>query len=145
MSINMRIHTTHESAATQFVEADGVRFAFRRIGAATGPPIVFCHRFRGTMDAWDMPSSNFVFRCLSQAALFRSRFLRLAAGAAPIRRFVSIGCRRPNPALAQNGGTPGTRDAPAPGRMGTILVNQFGPGKFIPTSAPPMAFSSVRR
>jgi pimeloyl-ACP methyl ester carboxylesterase len=49
----MKTDTTHGSAVTQFVEADGIRFAFRRIGAATGTPIVFCHRFRGTMDDWD--------------------------------------------------------------------------------------------
>ena len=49
----MKTDTTHETAVTQSVEAAGVRFAFRRIGAATSPPIVFCHRFRGTMDDWD--------------------------------------------------------------------------------------------
>ena len=49
----MKTDTTHETAVTQFVEAAGVRFAFRRIGAATSTPIVFCHRFRGTMDDWD--------------------------------------------------------------------------------------------
>ncbi len=32
----MKADPTHESAVAQFVEADGVRRAFRRIGAATG-------------------------------------------------------------------------------------------------------------
>jgi glyoxylase-like metal-dependent hydrolase (beta-lactamase superfamily II) len=34
-----------------------------------------------------------------------------------------------NPELAQNNSAPGTKDAVAPGRMGAILVNQFGPVK----------------
>ena len=42
----------------------------------------------------------------------------------------------PNPELAQNSGGPGTKQAAGPGRMGAILVNQFGPVKFTPTSAP---------
>ncbi len=39
----------------QFVEAEGVRFAYRVMGeAAPGTvPLVFCNRFRGTMDEWD--------------------------------------------------------------------------------------------
>lgn len=42
-------------AETQFVEAGGVRFAFRVMGStmATEVPLVFCNRFRGTMDEWD--------------------------------------------------------------------------------------------
>src|SRR6202043_748811 len=35
----------------------------------------------------------------------------------------------PNPELAQNSGAAGTKDAAAPGRMGAILVRQFGPVK----------------
>ena len=56
---------------------------------------------------------------MSQAALSRSRFLRLAAGALlPL-----IGLRLSADAAAE------TKNAAAPGRMGTILVNQFGPVK----------------
>ncbi|MFD7945953.1 alpha/beta fold hydrolase [Streptomyces sp. NPDC059744] len=36
-----------------FAETDGIRFAYRRFGAATGTPLVFLNRFRGTMDDWD--------------------------------------------------------------------------------------------
>ncbi|MEO0630825.1 MAG: alpha/beta hydrolase [Planctomycetota bacterium] len=40
---------------TQFVKADGIEIAYRVMGeAAPGtPPLVFCNRFRGTMDEWD--------------------------------------------------------------------------------------------
>jgi len=38
---------------TRFVEAGGVRYAYRVIGEADGPPLVMMNRFRGTMDEWD--------------------------------------------------------------------------------------------
>ncbi len=44
---------THDTAPTQFVEAKGTRFAYRRFGEAHGVPIVMNQHFRGTMDYWD--------------------------------------------------------------------------------------------
>jgi pimeloyl-ACP methyl ester carboxylesterase len=44
---------THETAPTQFVEAHGIRFAYRRFGKAGGVPIVFNQHYTGTMDHWD--------------------------------------------------------------------------------------------
>ena len=44
---------THVSAPTQFVDADGVRFAHRRLGPARGVPLVLLQHFRGNMDNWD--------------------------------------------------------------------------------------------
>jgi glyoxylase-like metal-dependent hydrolase (beta-lactamase superfamily II) len=77
-----------------------------------------------------MPSSNSGFQRLSQAALSRSRFLRLAAGALlPFVGFRLSAAATKNPELAQNSGASGTKDAAAPGRMGAILVNRFGPAK----------------
>src|SRR5271165_7502296 len=46
------IHT-HQSAPTQFVEANGIRFAYRRFGKTGGVPIVFNQHYIGTMDYWD--------------------------------------------------------------------------------------------
>src|SRR2546428_1459621 len=46
------IHT-HQTAPTQFVEAQGIRFAYRRFGKARGVPIVFNQHYTGTMDYWD--------------------------------------------------------------------------------------------
>src|SRR5712664_4873223 len=43
----------HQTAPTQFVEANGVRFAYRRFGNAAGVPLVFNQHFTGTMDHWD--------------------------------------------------------------------------------------------
>src|SRR6202049_1902587 len=46
------IHT-HQTASTQFIEANGIRFAYRRFGNAGGVPIVFNQHYIGTMDYWD--------------------------------------------------------------------------------------------
>src|ERR1700678_3651230 len=43
----------NQTAPTQFVEANGVRFAYRRFGKTGGAPLVFNQHFRGTMDYWD--------------------------------------------------------------------------------------------
>src|SRR5213594_100617 len=44
---------THQTAPTQFVEANGIRFAYRRFGKTGGVPIVFNQHYLGTMDYWD--------------------------------------------------------------------------------------------
>jgi pimeloyl-ACP methyl ester carboxylesterase len=44
---------THQTAPTQFVQANGIRFAYRRFGKPGGAPLVFNQHFRGTMDYWD--------------------------------------------------------------------------------------------
>jgi pimeloyl-ACP methyl ester carboxylesterase len=46
------IHT-HQTAPTQFVEANGIRIAYRRFGKADGVPLVFNQHFTGAMDHWD--------------------------------------------------------------------------------------------
>ena len=48
----MKVHT-HQTAPTQFVEANGIRFAYRRFGKAGGVPLVLFMHFTGTMDHWD--------------------------------------------------------------------------------------------
>src|SRR3984885_7986298 len=42
----------HQTAPTQFVEANGIRFAYRRFGKPSGVPLLFNQHFRGTMDYW---------------------------------------------------------------------------------------------
>jgi len=44
---------THHTAPTQFVDAAGIRFAYRRFGKSGGVPLVFNMHFTGTMDHWD--------------------------------------------------------------------------------------------
>ncbi len=43
----------HHTAPTQFVDAAGIRFAYRRFGKSGGVPLVFNMHFTGTMDHWD--------------------------------------------------------------------------------------------
>ncbi|WP_243048781.1 alpha/beta hydrolase [Dyella sp. RRB7] len=48
----MTLHT-HQTAPTQYVQANGIRFAYRRFGKAGGVPLVLNMHFTGTMDHWD--------------------------------------------------------------------------------------------
>jgi len=49
---------THETVPTQFVEADGVRYAYRRFGRAGTVPLPFLGYFNSNMDAWDPTVTN---------------------------------------------------------------------------------------
>ena len=42
-----------ETAPAQFVEAGGIRFAYRSFANKSGAPLVFLQHFSGTMDDWD--------------------------------------------------------------------------------------------
>ena len=44
---------THQTAPTQFVETNGIRFAYRRFGKPNIVPLVLNQHFTGTMDHWD--------------------------------------------------------------------------------------------
>ena len=48
----MSTHTAI-TAPTQFVETNGIRFAHRRWGKRSGPPLVFNHHLNGNLDNWD--------------------------------------------------------------------------------------------
>ncbi len=45
--------TNHQTAQTQFIEANGIKFAYRRFGRTGGVPLVLNMHFTGTMDHWD--------------------------------------------------------------------------------------------
>jgi hypothetical protein len=45
------IQRSHQTAPTQFVEANGIRFDYRHFGNAAGAPIVFNQNYIGTMDS----------------------------------------------------------------------------------------------
>ena len=44
---------TLETTPTEFVEAAGTRFAYRRLGKRDGTPLICLQHFSGTMDTWD--------------------------------------------------------------------------------------------
>jgi pimeloyl-ACP methyl ester carboxylesterase len=44
---------THNTVPTEFIEADGTRFAYRRFGDPTGSPMVLLQHFMGNLDNYD--------------------------------------------------------------------------------------------
>ena len=44
---------THNTAKTQFLETNGVRYAYRRFGSGDRPPLLCLQHFRGGLDNWD--------------------------------------------------------------------------------------------
>jgi pimeloyl-ACP methyl ester carboxylesterase len=44
---------THNTVPTEFIEADGTRFAYRRFGDPTGTPMVLLQHFMGNLDNYD--------------------------------------------------------------------------------------------
>ena len=73
---------THQTAATQFVEANGIRFAYRRFGKAGGVPIVFNMHFMGTMDHWD-PAVTDGFAKDREVILFDNAGVSSSSGEVP--------------------------------------------------------------
>ena len=49
---------THETAPTQFVQANDIRFAHRHFGRTEGVPLVMIIHYRGTTDHWDPALTN---------------------------------------------------------------------------------------
>jgi pimeloyl-ACP methyl ester carboxylesterase len=77
------IHT-HRTAPTQFVEANGVRFAYRRFGKPGGVPLVFNQHFTGTMDHWD-PAVTDGFAKDREVILFNNAGVSSSSGEVPAR------------------------------------------------------------
>ncbi len=72
----------HQTAPTQFVEANGVRFAYRRFGKTGGAPLVFNQHFTGTMDHWD-PAVTDGFAEDREVILFNNAGVSSSSGEAP--------------------------------------------------------------
>src|SRR6202790_5482743 len=72
----------HQTAPTQFVEADGIRFAYRRFGNAAGVPLVFNQHFTGTMDHWD-PAVTDGFARDREVILFNNAGVSNSSGEVP--------------------------------------------------------------
>ena len=45
--------STHNTAKTEFIKADGVRYAYRRFGSGNRTPLLCLQHFRGGLDNWD--------------------------------------------------------------------------------------------
>ncbi|WP_025035926.1 alpha/beta fold hydrolase [Bradyrhizobium sp. DOA9] len=44
---------TLETVPTRYIEGNGIRFAYRRLGPATGTPLILLQHFSGNIDSWD--------------------------------------------------------------------------------------------
>ena len=54
----MTSNYTHETVPTQFVEADGIRYAYRRFGKRGTIPLLLLGYFNSNMDGWDPDVTN---------------------------------------------------------------------------------------
>src|SRR6202011_1852739 len=75
---------THKTAPTQFVEAAGIRFAYRRFGAKVDIPLLFFMHFTGTMDHWD-PAVTDRFAQDREVILFNNAGVSSSSGEVPTR------------------------------------------------------------
>jgi pimeloyl-ACP methyl ester carboxylesterase len=73
---------THHTAPTQFVEANGIRFAYRRFGQKQGLPLVFIPHILGNMDSWD-PSVTDGFAQEREVILFNNAGIASSSGEVP--------------------------------------------------------------
>jgi pimeloyl-ACP methyl ester carboxylesterase len=73
---------THHSAPTEFVNAKGIRFAYRRFGNPQGLPIVLNQHFRGSMDYWDPAVTDGLARS-REVILFDNAGIASSSGEVP--------------------------------------------------------------
>jgi pimeloyl-ACP methyl ester carboxylesterase len=73
---------THQTAPTQFVEARGIRFAYRRFGKAGGLPLVFNQHYTGTMDYWDPRVTDGIAKS-REVILFNNAGISSSSGEVP--------------------------------------------------------------
>lgn len=74
----------HVTAPTRFVEADGVRYAYRRFGGGDGDalPLVFLQHFRGGLDHWD-PAVTDALAAGREVILFDNAGVGASGGTTP--------------------------------------------------------------
>jgi pimeloyl-ACP methyl ester carboxylesterase len=72
----------HQTAPTQFVQAKGIRCAYRRFGKTGGVPLVFNLHFTGTMDHWD-PAVTDGFAKDREVVLFDNAGISSSSGEVP--------------------------------------------------------------
>ena len=73
---------THQTAPTQFVEANSIRFAYRRFGTTGGVPLVFSQHYIGTMDYCDPTVTDGLARD-REVLLFNNAGLSCSSGEVP--------------------------------------------------------------
>jgi len=72
----------HDTAPTQYAEAGGIRFAYRRFGIPGPPPLVFFQHFMGTMDD-HYPALSDAFASDREVILFNNAGVASSTGTVP--------------------------------------------------------------
>lgn len=72
----------HVDAPTRFIEAGGVRYAYRRFGSTRGTPLVMLQHFTGGLDHWD-PAVTDGLGSGRPVLLFDNAGVGLSGGAVP--------------------------------------------------------------
>jgi pimeloyl-ACP methyl ester carboxylesterase len=72
----------HQTAPTQYVDARGIRFAYRRFGKANGVPLIFNMHFTGTIDHLD-PAVTDGFAKDREVILFNNAGISSSSGEVP--------------------------------------------------------------
>ena len=73
---------THDTAPTQYVDAGGTRFAYRRFGVPGRPPLVFFQHFMGNLDDHD-PALSDAFASDREVILFNNAGVASSSGTVP--------------------------------------------------------------
>ncbi len=73
---------THDTAPTQYVDAGGTRFAYRRFGAQGRPPLLFFQHFMGNLDDHD-PALSDAFASDREVILFDNTGVAATSGTVP--------------------------------------------------------------
>jgi pimeloyl-ACP methyl ester carboxylesterase len=74
---------THETVPTQFVEADGIRYAYRRFGKPGTIPLLFLEYFNSNMDGWDPEVTNSLVVTDHEVILFDNAGVGASGGKIP--------------------------------------------------------------
>src|SRR5271155_3702533 len=76
------MNPSHESAPTQYVNGEGIRFAYRRFGKKGSVPLLFLEYFDSNMDGWDPVVTN-GFAADHEVILFNNRGVASSGGTTP--------------------------------------------------------------
>jgi pimeloyl-ACP methyl ester carboxylesterase len=71
-----------ERAPTEFIDAAGIRFAYRRLGPRHGTPLLLLQHFTGTMDSWDPAVVNRLAQC-RPVIVFDNTGVGMSSGTTP--------------------------------------------------------------
>jgi pimeloyl-ACP methyl ester carboxylesterase len=77
-----KLSASNVTASTQFLEAGGQTYAYRRFGAGSAPPLLFLQHFTGTLDNWD-PAVTDPLAAGREVILFENAGLGRSTGTVP--------------------------------------------------------------